>query len=122
MDTSPSASVTKRFIQPKSIKDEMTYGYLFAGAWQVDSTFGLNQYGLPLYALVVVSGDYKPFSAPGLLMFCSSDPDTTHEIEAIETLIRVALHLIRLKPGRCRVMLNSCFCRLTIETFRGNAY
>lgn len=74
----------------------------YAGAWQVDSTFGLNQYGLPLYALVVVSADYKPFSAPGLLMFCSSDPGTTHEIEAIETLIRVALQLVRLKPGRCR--------------------
>lgn len=83
---------------------------------------GLNQYGLPLYALVVVSADYKPFSAPGLLMFCLSDPETSHEIEAIETLIRVALQLVRLEPGRCRVLLNYWVYVLTIQTSKEIAY
>lgn len=84
--------------KPKGINNE-TYGHILLGAWQLDSTFGLNQYGLPLYALIVVSGDYKPFASPGLLMFCSSDIGTSQEIEAVETLIRVALQLVRLKPG-----------------------
>jgi hypothetical protein len=68
------------------------------GAWEVDSTFGLNQYGMPLYALIVVSGDYKPFAAPGLLMFCSSDVGTDQEQHAIETLLRIALKLVRQPP------------------------
>ena len=85
----------------------MTDGRLLIGAWEIDSTFGLNQYGLPLYALVVISGDYKPFASPGLLMFCSSDPGTTQEVEAVETLVRVALQLVQLTPGT-QLPLNYC--------------
>jgi hypothetical protein len=53
----------------------------------------------------VVSGDYKPFASPGLLMFCSSDTGTDQESEAIQTLVRVALHLVRRTPGLKSVVL-----------------